>query len=87
MLGYEDKNDIIGTRIFDYAPVDRREDWRFLQQKLWASLTPSFSLETCLLRKDGALIWCQVSTFAFDVKVGVESQCFFAKGFVIIYVF
>jgi PAS domain S-box-containing protein len=62
MLGYEHKDDIIGTRIFDYAPADRREDWRFLQQKLWASLTPSFSLETCLLRKDGSLIWCQVTS-------------------------
>jgi PAS domain S-box-containing protein len=62
MLGYESKEDIIGTRIFDYAPEDRREDWRFLQQKLWAQLTPSFSLETCLLRKDGSLIWCQVTS-------------------------
>jgi PAS domain S-box-containing protein len=62
MLGYENKEDIIGTRIFDYAPADRREDWRFLQQKLWANLTPSFSLETCLLRKDGSLIWCQVTS-------------------------
>jgi PAS domain S-box-containing protein len=62
MLGYENKDDIIGTRIFNYAPADRREDWRFLQQKLWANLTPSFSLETCLLRKDGSLIWCQVTS-------------------------
>jgi PAS domain S-box-containing protein len=62
MLGYEKKEDIIGTRIFDYAPKDRRQDWAFLQQKLWASLTPSFSLETCLLKKDGTLIWCQVTS-------------------------
>lgn len=62
MLGYERKEDIVGTRIFDYAPADRRDDWKFLQQKLWAHLTPSFSLETCLLRKDGILIWCQVTS-------------------------
>jgi PAS domain S-box-containing protein len=62
MLGYENKADIIGTRIFDYAPADRRGDWTFLQQKLWSNLTPSFSLETCLLRKDGSLIWCQVTS-------------------------
>jgi PAS domain S-box-containing protein len=62
LLGYEHKEDIIGTKIFDYAPAERREDWSFLQQKLWANLTPSFSLETCLKRKDGALIWCQVTS-------------------------
>jgi PAS domain S-box-containing protein len=62
LLGYEHKEDIIGTRIFDYAPEDRREDWAFLQKKLWLALTPSFSLETCLLKKDGALIWCQVTS-------------------------
>jgi PAS domain S-box-containing protein len=62
MLGYVNKEDIIGTRIFDYAPADRRKDWTFLQQKLWSNLTPSFSLETCLLKKDGSLIWCQVTS-------------------------
>ncbi|MBD1362624.1 PAS domain S-box protein [Mucilaginibacter sp. ZT4R22] len=62
MLGYDKKEDLIATRIFDYAPDDRRDDWHFLQQKLWAHLTPSFSLETCLIRKDGSLIWCQVTS-------------------------
>jgi len=62
LLGYDLKDEIIGTRIFDYAPADRRDDWKFLQEKLWSKLTPSFSLETCLLKKDGTLIWCQVTS-------------------------
>jgi len=62
LLGFENKEDIVGTKIFDYAPEDRRDDWKFLQEKLWANLTPSFSLETCLVRKDGSLIWCQVTS-------------------------
>jgi len=48
LLGFENKDEIVGTKIFDYAPIDRRADWKFLQEKLWANLTPSFSLETCL---------------------------------------
>ena len=62
LLGFENKEEIIGTKIFDYAPKDRRADWKFLQEKLWANLTPSFTLETCLVRKDGSLIWCQVTS-------------------------
>jgi PAS domain S-box-containing protein len=62
LLGYDSKEDIIGTKIFDYAPEDRRQDWKFLQENLWAKLMPSFSLETCLLRRDQTLIWCQVTS-------------------------
>ncbi len=68
LLGYDRKEEIIGTKIFDYAPEDRREDWRFLQEKLWAKLTPSFSIETCLIKKDGSLIWCQVTSILIPEK-------------------
>jgi PAS domain S-box-containing protein len=62
LLGYDKKADIIGTKILDYAPEERHEDWAFLQEKLWANLTPSFSLETCLIKKDGSVVWCQVTS-------------------------
>lgn len=68
LLGYNLKEEIIGTKIFDYAPENRREDWRFLQEKLWAKLTPSFSIETCLIKKDGSLIWCQVTSILIPEK-------------------
>jgi PAS domain S-box-containing protein len=43
LLGFDNKEDIIGTKILDYAPEDRHTDWAYLQDKLWAHLTPSFS--------------------------------------------
>jgi len=68
LLGYDTKEEIIGTVIFDYAPPDCHKDWRFLQQKLWQKATPSFSLETCLQRKNGTIIWCQVTSILFPDK-------------------
>lgn len=65
LLGYSDKEDIIGTLILDYSPPERHEEWRYLQQQLWKHSAPSFSLETVLIRKDGSFIWCQVTSILF----------------------
>jgi PAS domain S-box-containing protein len=65
LLGYDNKKEIIGTRILDYAPPNCHKDWRLLQEKLWQKATPFFSLETCLQRKDGTVIWCQVTSILF----------------------
>ncbi|HEX8609195.1 MAG TPA: PAS domain S-box protein, partial [Pedobacter sp.] len=65
LLGYSDRSELIGKTIIDYAPEDRRTDWKILQEKLWENATPSFSLETCLFRKDGTILWCQVTSILF----------------------
>jgi PAS domain S-box-containing protein len=65
LLGYSSKEEIIGTRILDYAPEDFKKDWALLQQKLWQKAMPSFTLETCLIKKDGSVIWCQVTSILF----------------------
>jgi PAS domain S-box-containing protein len=65
LLGYSSKEEIIGTRILDYAPEDFKKDWALLQQKLWRKAMPSFTLETCLIKKDGSTIWCQVTSILF----------------------
>jgi PAS domain S-box-containing protein len=65
LLGYERKEDIIGTRILDYAPVGFHAHWLLLQKKLWEHSTPSFTLETCLRKKDGTTLWCQVNSILF----------------------
>jgi PAS domain S-box-containing protein len=66
LLGYSEKKDIIGKAILDYSPPERHEEWRHLQQQLWKHSAPSFSLETVLIRKDGSLIWCQVTSILFQ---------------------
>jgi PAS domain S-box-containing protein len=65
LLGYSAKEDIIGKVILDYSPPERHEEWRYLQRQLWKHSAPSFSLETVLIKKDGSLIWCQVTSILF----------------------
>jgi PAS domain S-box-containing protein len=65
LLGYSTKEEIIGTRILDYSPEENHQHWKMLQKQLWKEATPSFSLETTLIRKDGSIIWCQVTSILF----------------------
>jgi PAS domain S-box-containing protein len=65
LLGYDQKDEIIGTRIMDYVPLDFHAHWKLLQRNLWDHKMPSFSLETCLRKKDGSIIWCQVNSILF----------------------
>ncbi|MBG6235201.1 PAS domain S-box-containing protein [Pedobacter sp. CAN_A7] len=66
LLGYAAKSDLIGKKITDYAPENRREDWVVLQEKLWQNRTPYFSLETCLTKADGTIVWCHVTSILFS---------------------
>jgi PAS domain S-box-containing protein len=70
LLGYTTKDDIIGTRILDYSPSGHHAHWKLLQEHLWERETPFFSLETSLIKKDGTLIWCQVTSILFPDKDG-----------------
>ena len=65
LLGYDTKQDLIGKAILDFAPPERHAEWQGLQQKLWSEAFPSFSLETVLIRKDGAHIMCRVTSILF----------------------
>jgi PAS domain S-box-containing protein len=65
LLGYSNKEEIIGTRILDYSPEENHKHWKMLQEQLWKHATPSFSLETVLRKKDGSLIWCRVTSILF----------------------
>ena len=65
LLGYDNKEEIIGKHILDYSPPGDHEHWAMLQKTLWNKETPFFSLETCLIRKDGTPIWCQVTSIVF----------------------
>jgi PAS domain S-box-containing protein len=65
LLGFSAKSDLVGKKITDYSPDNRRSDWIVLQDKLWQNTTPFFSLETCLVRADGTVIWCHVTSILF----------------------
>lgn len=66
LLGYDTKDELIGTRILDFSPVEHHQHWQMLQLNLWNRSSPSFTLETCLRRKDGSLIWCNVNSTLFE---------------------
>jgi PAS domain S-box-containing protein len=66
LLGYERKEEIIGTRILDYTPSDNHKDWEGLQERLWKTKMPSFTLETRLKKKDGSIFWCKVISILFN---------------------
>jgi two-component system sensor histidine kinase VicK len=56
---------VVGHQIMEFAHPDYHDDWRFLQDRLWHHKLPSFTLETCLVRPDGSLLWCQVTSIRF----------------------
>jgi PAS domain S-box-containing protein len=70
LLGYTTKEDIIGTRVLDYSPEENHAHWQLLQQHLWEDKTPFFKLETSLIKKDGSIIWCQITSILFPDKQG-----------------
>jgi two-component system sensor histidine kinase VicK len=64
MLGYSGQ-EIIGTKITAFAHPDFIHHWQELQENLWTRQIPSFQIETCLVKKDGAVLWCQVTSIIF----------------------
>lgn len=68
LLGYDRKEEIVGTEIMDYTPPEFQDDWKVLQNNLWDKNSSSFSLETCLRKKDGSVIECQVTSILFQDK-------------------
>ena len=70
LLGYDTKDEIIGTRILDYSPAADHQHWKSLQAQLWQKQVPFFSLETRLIKKDGTMIWCQVTSILFPDESG-----------------
>lgn len=64
MLGYSEE-EIVGTKIVAFAHPDFIHHWHELQDNLWTKQIPSFQIETCLIKKDGSMLWCQVTSIIF----------------------
>jgi two-component system sensor histidine kinase VicK len=65
MLGLPHAKHVEGHRILDFAHPHYRADWHHLQEQLWTYKLPYFTLDTCLIRVDGSLLWCQVHSILF----------------------
>jgi two-component system sensor histidine kinase VicK len=67
MLGYTQK-EMLGSQATEYAHPDFVHHWHDLRESLWTKKIPSFQIDTCLVRKDGSIVWCQVSSIVFKDK-------------------
>jgi PAS domain S-box-containing protein len=68
LLGYKNPEEIVGSRITDYTPSECLQEWKEFQKNLWNHSMGSFSLETCLIKRDGTLFWAQVTSILFKIK-------------------
>jgi PAS domain S-box-containing protein len=65
MLGFN-AVEIIGKPIINFAHPDFVDHWQKLQHQLWSKQSLSFSMETCLIRKDETAFWCEVNSIIFE---------------------
>lgn len=66
LLGYSE-DELLGNKITSFAHPDFVEDWKAVQQSLWALKHLSFTIDTCLIKKDKTFLWCTVtSILLFD---------------------
>jgi PAS domain S-box-containing protein len=61
LLGYSE-NELLGRRITDFCHPEYVQDWKAVQHRLWALKQSSFSIDTCIIKKDKSFLWCQVTS-------------------------
>ena len=65
LLGYS-AEEIEGTKILDHACEEHISHWHHLQEEIWAKKVPFFKLKACLYRKDGSIVWVDVTTILYN---------------------
>lgn len=65
LLGYTDTEDFKDKRIITITCTEHKEDWNILHYNLWVKNLPSYNFQTCLNRKDGSVLWCEVNAISF----------------------
>jgi PAS domain S-box-containing protein len=65
LLGYS-KKELLGSRIMDIVVPEFAASWKKLQDELFANGKPTFSLETCLIKKNKTIVWCRVNTILVE---------------------
>lgn len=64
LMGYS-SDELIGTKIMDYACEEDKPHWRELQKAMWKEGKPNFKLDACIIKKDKSLAWIHVTTIAY----------------------
>jgi two-component system CheB/CheR fusion protein len=64
LIGYSSE-ELIGSRIMDYACEEDKHHWHELQKAMWQDGKPDFKLDACIIKKDGSKAWVHVTTIAY----------------------
>lgn len=64
-IGYSE-SEMLGRRITDFSHPDFVEHWKKLQHELWTAQIPSFSFESCLIKKNGDTVWVQITSIRIE---------------------
>lgn len=67
LLGYK-AEELLGKRITDIAHPNYIAGWKILQKELWTRKKPSFSIDTCIIKKDGTALSLRVTSIIFPDK-------------------
>ena len=65
ILGYT-YEELLGKKITDLSVGKFKEDWKKLQNTLWTTDLLSFSIDTCLIKKDNTSVWVHVTTILIE---------------------
>ena len=65
LLGYS-KKELLGSRITDIVVPEFAQSWKELQYQLWTNNSRSFSIDTCIFKKDKSVIWCHVTSILLE---------------------
>jgi PAS domain S-box-containing protein len=64
LMGYTSE-ELIGTKIMDYACEEDKPHWQQLQKAMWEEGKPNFKLDACIIKKDKGSAWVHITTIAF----------------------
>ncbi|WP_207532451.1 PAS domain-containing sensor histidine kinase [Desertivirga arenae] len=65
ILQYTEK-ELVGIDISELSHPDFKVRWEVLRNALWRNESRSFSIDTCIIKKDKTLIWCHITSIVFQ---------------------
>lgn len=65
LLGYS-ADELVGTKIMDYAWEGDKAHWEELQRAMWQEGRANFKLDARIYKKDRSLVWVHVTTIAYQ---------------------